>query len=528
LEVPSFFTPPRHLAIGQESPLDPFILNYNGDANEFAQNLQMIFPASIKTNEQKEEYFFKNLKYYADIFSRPEELIPPPDITGMTKDRVKNILRQYTDEELADAYEITSYNWTSRKDFIDKLAEEARGGARWFYRKKRCANENTVNIATGGIGRERDDPTDPIISYGTMKDYRCYNISELELSFRETEVGFQFAVPDWVQGQTMQNFPIESIRQLRQMLVEANNPDLYGELIKKIDDGFAQMNDAGRRLRTLKSQYDAFPDDKKEKVRDYLAWLFLYAMTMRFWQGPGRIYPVIWKEGGGQTGAGGDYCDLATRDDNVIYMQNVRTAILNAMPRDLEEWVLQLPRVRYNFNTGEPTLGQETIDFVIQEIIKGNFCLADASDKTGQTAYYLITRLFSMDDAELNRFIKEEIPRIYQLYEIPMEKATIDSIIKALEKKETGETEKKTLKQQTDRLKKLLEKLYEKAPPVETANKAAILQQAKGIVRNLPTLQAQKLTRVQAQARAQPNFNPGGMTLTYHTDPHVRLHDVGQ
>jgi hypothetical protein len=529
LEVPSFFTPPRHLAIGQESPLDPFILTYNGDVDGFAQALQMIFPVSVKTKEEKEEYFFKNLKYYADIFTRPDEIIPPPDITGMTKDRVKNILRQYTDEELADAYEITSHNWTSRKDFIDKLAEEARGGARWFYRKKNCTNENTVNIATGDRGRDKNDPTDPVISYGTMKEYRCYNISELELSFRETEVGFQFAVPDWETGQPMQTFPIESIRQLRQMLVDANDTALYGELIKKIDEGFAQMNNAGRRLRSLKAQYDAFPADRKELVRDYLAWMFLYAMWMRFWQGPGRIYPVIWKEGGGTTGAGGEYCELATRDVNVIYMQNVRTEILNAMPRDLEEWVLQLPRVRYNFQTGEPTLGQETIDFLIQKVIEGNFCLADASDKTGQTAYYLITRLFSMNDAELNAFIKEEIPRIYQKYEIPLEKATLESIVRGLEKKDI-EKDKKKIEQQVDRLKKVVAKLYETPPAivVDPTNKVKLLQQAKGLLTQLPQLQAQKLRRVQDQAQKQPDFNPGGMTLTYHTDPYVTIRDVTQ
>lgn len=519
IEIPSLLTPYRHLVISPVSPLDPFILTYNGMIDSFAQALQLIFPRGI-TQRDKEKYFFTNLKDYQEIFTRPPNFPPPPDINGATQDQVLNTLRPYTDIELVEGYEVTSFDWNSRIDFLKKLAFEAHGAAKWFFRNRYCKNDETINIATGDL-REKNDPEDPILAYGTISNYKCYNLSELEMAFRETEAGFLFMVPDWKAGEILQTFPTDSIVQLRELIIKENNP-LYADLIRKIDEGFLQMKSATHRLRGLKHEYNRFFPQEQEKIRDYLAWLFFYSMFARFWEGPGHIYPVIWAEGRRRTGAGGDYCDLATRDTKVLEWQALRTRILESMSPELERWILALPRVQYNFQTGDAALGRETIDFVIEKIIESQFCLADGSDRVGQTAYFLITQLLEMDLLQLNRFLQEEMPDLYQKYESLLEKSTLESLIRSIETVHLT-----NLDTYRNSFLRLVNKLYENPPRVPQKRKG-LLKLGVETLQRLPRLQAEKLDRIKRQAANQSQFQPEAMEWSRHRETNIRLQEVNQ
>lgn len=88
------------------------------------------------------------------------------------------------------------------------------------------------------------------------------------------------------------------------------------------------------------------------------------------------------------------------RDANVIRKLGERALIISEMERlnpAVVRWVLELPRVRYDFRTGDVALGRETIDYVITEAQNGQFCLADASDRVLQTAYYLIRGIVDLN-----------------------------------------------------------------------------------------------------------------------------------
>ena len=461
----SEYSPYRHLLVYPESILDVFVTNYNGDTQAFADQIGMIIPEGARLSAEK--YYFQNLRKYIYVFSRPENTPAPPQLDPEApRDRNRRRLRIYTDVELVDAYDVEPpYNWTSRSNLLKRILDDAETyarGSQWTFRKRSCNNDDTINIVSGDF-RDKNDPNDPILSYGTMTNYRCYNLEELVASFRNTETGFVFAVPDWKAGEEMSLFPLASIRQLRTLLQNAHNA-LYKPLLDKIAEGFAQINQAGARLRGLRTQYLAMPPNQQELVRDYLGWMFLLSATFRFWKGPPNRYPMVWVEGGGRD----ELCTEIQRDANAVYWMALRTRILSAMPKTLEQWVLSFPRVKYNFSTGDATLGEETIDFVITKAQEGNFCLADASDRIIQTAYYLTTRLLSLDNDQFNRLMKDEMMRIYIQYELPSLSTLLDGAITQLQ----GRTTPDTLKLIVKNINKVREKLGLIPPfPIGNPNK---------------------------------------------------------
>jgi hypothetical protein len=174
-------------------------------------------------------------------------------------------------------------------------------------------------------------------------------------------------------------------------------------LFEIINNGFTIMANADRRVRGFRNHYNGLPDDQKRLVREYLVWMFLTSMYMRFWRGPGNPYPAAWREGGG----GGERCETAERYDNVQNQFIQRTRILERMPPELEQWIISFPRIEYNFNTGKSAVGAENINFIVEEAQKGNFCLAEGSDHLLQTSYYLMLQILNVDLDGFNRAIEE-------------------------------------------------------------------------------------------------------------------------
>ena len=217
-------------------------------------------------------------------------------------------------------------------------------------------------------------------------------------------------MPDYRKGDDLQIFPLPSIRELLELLKTTHNP-IFNPLIEKIDYGIKQLSDVQRFVNTLKKRYQTLTPEEQQLVKDYIAWIFFTSMTMRYWKGPGFTYPAIWKERGGQ-----ELCDLGTRDRNVQKRLIQRQRILDAMTPELREFVLTFPRVSYNFDTGDRAMGKETLNFVSQKVAEGDMCLADASDRFVQTAYYLMTNFLDIPDAEINNYLREELERIDILY----------------------------------------------------------------------------------------------------------------
>ena len=173
------------------------------------------------------------------------------------------------------------------------------------------------------------------------------------------------------------------------LLNTTTKPDIFNTLIDQINQGLQEMTNANTRVKGYREHYLKLTDEQKSDVREYLIWLFLTAMYMRFWKGPGNNYPEVWVEGGG----GDERCEMGVRTKNVNDQFTIRTQLLESMDNDLEAWVLSFPRIEYNFKEGTSSVGAEPINFIVEEAQMGNFCLAEASDHLVQTSYYLLTQL---------------------------------------------------------------------------------------------------------------------------------------
>jgi hypothetical protein len=435
----STYPPYVHVALQAPSAIERVVAavtetNVDALMNQF----QIVMPTQDvpQTPKEKVKYFIQEIAHYDPVFTRAPATPPPPVLTGLTKEQARNTLAPYTLKEIVEAYEPIG-QWDKRKNLIETVRQEARGGSQWSWRHKWCNNDDTLNVFIlekhGDV--DKDDPTDPTLSYGVQKNYRCYQAGELAANFREDKEDniFHFRVPDWVStnlkvgrvtpidpttgAPLVRDFPIESIRQLQRLL--QNPPPGYDvtELARKVDEGLNAANNAVIFVRRLKNEYDNKPPEEQYLIRLYLAWLFIYGMWMRFWKGPGFRWPVEWVEGGGYQ----DRCETGRRDEHVFIQNSVRTAITEAYERypGLKQWIEALPLLDYDFRTGEvqiATAGTTTIIGIIDKIQLGDFCMAHGSDLILKTAYYLIVSILNFrTGADFNRFIDEMMPNVLDI-----------------------------------------------------------------------------------------------------------------
>lgn len=405
-EFYSQYTPYRHVALQQISVLEPFVIQYSSDkVDYFAGRMGMIIP----NNVNKEQYYFDNMKHYTKILTRnPKRLFPVPDLENKPTNTIDKLLEPYTDEELLDGYEISNryYVYKGRIRLISDIKNErSRTNNVWQFRKNHCLNADRNNIFE--LEPRVDTLDDPIISYGTMKNYRCWNKSELEELWNERGGIFSFTVPDWKLGDPYKTFPAVSIRELKELLFNTGNP-IFNQLIGQIDLGLEAMTNANVRIKTYRDHYLKLSKTDQNLVIEYLIWLFLTSMYMRFWKGPGNPYPEVWVEGGG----GNELCDITQRTENVNKQFLVRSRILEKMKPEIEQWVLSFPRIEYNFKEGTSAVGAETINFIVEEAQMGNFCLAEASDHLVQTSYYLLTRILNINLAGFNQTVNKHLSEL--------------------------------------------------------------------------------------------------------------------
>ena len=445
------------LALHPKTPMEEIYIsinntNYQRKANEIG----MIVPPGKDAN-----YVKKNMVQYQDFINRLADTPPPPIIAGMTDEAARNIIKIYSDQELLDAYEpLIEINGTfTRQNLLDAVVREKNGGSIWSFRHQFCNNDDTFNVIEGEEHGKmgKDDPTNPTLSYGVPKNYRCYQSEELEESFRNYQTGtaggegevFLFKVPDWTAGtidpvtgnQLISEFPVDSIRQLKRLL--ANVPAELRQGVQglkdKIDEGLMKVGDTARKFQQLEREFNNFPPEQQEMVKKYMAWLFMLGMWLRFWRGPGHDYPVRWVEGGDR----GDLCDTYTRDEHQGIMMLVRARILEEMERanpELERWVLRLPLVSYNWITGEARLAgaqPETLDmlerndlinFIILKTQMGEFCLAHGSDLIIQGGFYIPSAMFRFNEEEFNRFIND-----YMFSVLALEKEVVDAVVQDMQ-----------------------------------------------------------------------------------------------
>jgi len=418
----SLYGPYMYLSTVQPSLIENIIGNITeNNFNETITKLGLIEPTNFNsmTNNEKVDYLQGELSlYHNNLFIRPQGPRVPRKLANKSRDEIYNILLQYTNQELANFYEPRS-KWNSRSQLLNLICDDVLGIPKWsIHSKLYCNNENSMNIITGELHSEMSkyDDSDPTLSYGTHKNYRCYQLSELIASFREYNGVFMFAVPDWVTTSDFaREFPLESIKQLRYLLEK----DQFKDLILKIDEGLEYMKSAEMKIRSLKNNLDKFTYEQKQIVDLYLGWMFNYSMWMRFWKGPGYPWPLV-KVNVVRT-LDRNIAQRSSpqeRDENIFIQEGIRTQIIEMYEKDkmLRNWIENLPTIYYDFDTKQASCASHNIKNLLEQIALGNECMGFGSDTILKTSYYYITELLNHKEGKLfDNFVTRMLPKLLDL-----------------------------------------------------------------------------------------------------------------
>lgn len=348
------------------------------------------------------------------------------------------ILNIYSTIEIYEAYEPVGL-WNNKDSLIYLIQDNMK---RRLFRIKGnfCRNGERMNLTTlrphyEDMGME----SDPIISYGYPGKYRCYQMSELEQTFRvyEDDGMFHFGVPDYIPNtideitgeKAEKYFSIESIKQLAELIEPFNN---FRSLSKIIEKGLDNNTSGRKEILRLVKILDKGTNSQKYVVHLYLVWLFLFGMWLRNWKGPGNEWPF-----NGQDFQDLDVkCDDNTRDNNFHIQMLVHDAILRlARNFSVDEFITYDLRIlSYNFMTGDVAMIERgksvlsTIEQVINAMRQGIFCLAHGSDIVLQSSYYLIMQFMELkNNDDFNKMLKRITPMINET-----EKRIVDELGRTL------------------------------------------------------------------------------------------------
>ena len=384
------------------------------------------------TEDEKIRFLQGELSLYHNVFNRDPGFEQPPDLIGLNRAGVMNILSYYTNIELIETYEPRD-KWNSRADLIRIICDDVLAEPKWSINSVlNCNNDDTLNVILaerhGDINKyDHDDPT---LSYGVHKNYRCFQASELEGCFTDYDGVFLFRVPDWTPNSEdpitrtplIREFPLNSIKQLKELLESAINIDNRTSLIElnnKIGFGLNLMKSATMQTRQFKQRLGEFTFEQRQTVELYLAWMFTYSMWMRFWKGPGSPWPLtkvnIRREA---ERAREQRSSPEERDEHIFIQEGVRSAIIERYENDLQlkEWIESLPTIYYDFESREASCANHVIKSILDQIAIGDYCMGFGSDTILKTAYYYITTLLDYDQgSRFDEFIERMLPQLQDL-----------------------------------------------------------------------------------------------------------------
>jgi len=409
------YTPYELVASHPHDDIEDIFLSATIDNVEnYIVDYGVVFPVLYQREdpESRLTQFLEQISSYGEVFTRPKDVLPPPVPDSREQ------LTPYTTRELMDAYEPPPRNqdgtdfWRNRNDLINYYVETGKGGAMWSWRHLRCQNDNTRNVVEFTLHGEidKDDPNDPTLSYGTLTNYRCYQISELTEVFKQYEG--EFRVPDY-KDIGVQDFPIASIRQLQTLLknrTEQSRKYNYGDLPKIVGKKLIEFTLVTDKLNRLKMEYDRFTVDQQYLANLFIAWVFFYGMWMRFWKGPGYEWPY--------NTSGLDVCIPTIRDEHVFIQNAVSTVLTINYERDpgLNSWIHRLPLIRYGFRTHDFIPLTETLSEKLEKYLIGRECMGVGGDTLVQVGYVLITRLLGWNqEGQFDDFLATMLPPLLDI-----------------------------------------------------------------------------------------------------------------
>ena len=413
---------------------------------QLAGQYQVVFSPDITPTLNM---FYKSMLDYEFVFKRQPGFAPRAILLEIQRSGAfdRDFFEECTDLELVLLTEVKT--WRSRARLTDQTIELFLQGEQWWTDKHRwCTNDNTLNPIADELHADmnKDDPNNPTLSFGRLANYRCYQADELTASFHTDDNGiFRFYAPDWspsigdkkgavdlATGESIPHeFPFASISKLQLILKDDTRPAIV-RLHAKITQGLQTFN-LEPAAKILRAKYSALPPRDQRLVRLYLVWLFMFAMRLRYWEGPGNPWPTDWDEMDERP----ENCDL-TREEDVIIAGVVRTNLIEEyeVKPDLNSLIVNFPLVAYDLQqrVARRSLGDlSTVNNLLDRLALGAFCLTYSSDLLAQSAYYLIENVIgAAGDKYFNDVIRENMSAIIEIETAAM-LSIIQNAIKANE-----------------------------------------------------------------------------------------------
>lgn len=431
------YPPYIHVALQNPSILESIIVAVNEDnVDEFLNTYQIILPTLNTPRDQtsKVDYFIQEILNYEEVLHRNPNIGIIESLRGINRQDAKAMLSPYTIKELVVIYEPID-EWSNRNELITVILNDANDPPRWSWRNRYCNNNNTMNVITGELhgNTNKNDPEDPTVSYGTQRNYRCYQISELEASFRIYDGVFKFLVPDWIGpqlgedpiidsiiGQPLgEEFSIDSMDQLRNLLRTTPQGYNLGQLENIINTHLTEIRRGNADVQVHFDLYNKMSQNQESEVRLYLAWLFIYGMWMIFWKGPGHPWSTIRVNVTNiEERDQAQRCSPQERDEHIFIQEGVRTLLTERYEQDpaISNWINTIHTISYNFNTNQVNQKTQLLVTLLDSVALGNACMGFAGDTIVQTAYYFIINILQLrTPAAFNDFILAMFPPVLDL-----------------------------------------------------------------------------------------------------------------
>lgn len=82
----------------------------------------------------------------------------------------------------------------------------------------------------------------------------------------------------------------------------------------------------------------------------------------------------------------------------------------------MSRWINSLPQIDYNFKTEEVTITKYPITYILEKVMLGKGCMGFAGDYVVKTAYYLIIRIFELNQpGSFDTFMTNMFPYVLDL-----------------------------------------------------------------------------------------------------------------
>lgn len=355
------------------SPLEVYALAIDVDLENVISTLGILPPPEV----ERREYVIGNLDAYYDVVMRPVGL---SYLNVPISEAPRSLLSQLSDVELRD-YIQASVFYESRDDLIDEIVRRQQEPGFFIPQSPSgCRNETTMLFSpVREVGLS-------LVAYGTLTDYRCYEIEELLLAFGEREEGhpetFTFRRPE---GGT---FSVDDVEVLIQLLRQYNgSPDL----INRIEEGLAWVQNLDQDQQQQVAYVEQQPEEHRRIIRSFLYHLFYAGMYMRRWTGNADLE--------GRPALNCPY-PLTLQSTNVEVDPFIRTTMALNQIHDLLEGVPEELRIFLR--------SLDEIGALIDEIVVGDHCIRVGSNRFILTSYRYLHLFFhesipDFDLRDLNR-----------------------------------------------------------------------------------------------------------------------------